>query len=142
MHFLDSMFSAPVHGQSVTRSTSRICLQVARYTNVEIPRFVYPLLTTRFQGFRARWAVVLLPRTAIQDSTVARYRARQRCWLSPLSIAGTTDSTVDKGSEWILSVARHRDPIVDKGSEWILSVARHREQMADPVSMLRNAETC
>ena len=31
---------------------------------------------------------------------------------------------------------------VDKGSEWILSVARHRDPLADPVGILRNAETC
>ena len=32
--------------------------------------------------------------------------------------------------------------LVDKGSEWILSVARHRDPLADPVGILRNAETC
>ena len=45
MHFLYSMFSALVHGQSVTRSTYRICIQVARCVNFEFevraPSLIY-----------------------------------------------------------------------------------------------------
>ena len=57
-HFLDSMFTAPVHGQSITRSrdpytedlpTDRPVHELANR------KFVYPLLTTRFQGFQVRW---------------------------------------------------------------------------------------